>query len=71
VEPYEQNDQKEVGLYHLYIDLPKDAPTFRLDPDKRGLIRIQFDHPRVPVLEMPVDLIVAPREAEEFSSASP
>ena len=66
VEPYEQNDQQDAGLYHLYVDLPKDAPTFRLPPDKLGLIRIQFDHPRAASLKLPVDLIVAPREAHGF-----
>ncbi len=66
VEPHEIDQQADVGLYDLYIDLPKDAPTFRLAPNKLGLIRMEFDHPRVGHLELPVDLIVAPREAEEY-----
>ncbi len=62
VEPYKTDDSKELGLYYLHVEVPKDAPTFRLPPDQRGMIRIEFDHPRVTKLELPVDLIVTPRD---------
>lgn len=61
VERYETSGGKDHGLYHLHVELPKDAPTFRLPPDKRGRVTVEFDHPRVPRLDLPVDLIVAPR----------
>lgn len=53
-------DDKDMGLYHLYVDLPKEAPSFRMPPGEHGFIHIEFDHPRVPRLELPVDLIVLP-----------
>ncbi len=66
VEPYRRQGSDDTGLYYLHVDLPRDAPTFRLAPNKRGVIRIQFDHPRVHSLELPVDVIVAPPEAREY-----
>ena len=61
LEPYKTDRPNDAGLYYLYVELPKDAPTFRLPPNRRGHVRIEFDHPRVPVLELPVDLIVTPK----------
>lgn len=62
VEPYQTDSSKDLGLYYLHVEVPKDAPTFRLPPDRRGMIRIEFDHPRVAQLELPVDVIVIPRD---------
>ncbi|MHB8866285.1 MAG: hypothetical protein ACYC6N_28195, partial [Pirellulaceae bacterium] len=64
VEPYQTDtsQNRELGLYYLHLEVPKDAPTFRLPPDQRGMIRIEFDHPRVAKLELPLDLIVIPRD---------
>ncbi len=61
LEPLRVGEGRDVGLYRLHVTLPPDAPTFRLPPDQLGMIRIQFDHPRVEQLELPVDLIVVPR----------
>ncbi|MHB8968923.1 MAG: DUF1573 domain-containing protein [Pirellulaceae bacterium] len=62
VEPFKTDESKELGLYYLHVEVPKDAPTFRLPPNERGMIRIEFDHPRVTKLELPLDLIVIPRD---------
>jgi hypothetical protein len=62
VEPYQTDSSKDLGLYYLHLEIPKDAPTFRLPPDRRGMIRIEFDHPRVAQLELPVDVIVIPKD---------
>ena len=32
VEPYQVDESKELGLFYLHIEVPKDAPTFRLPP---------------------------------------
>lgn len=64
--PYKASARREAGLYHLYVELPKEAPVFRLPPDKHGHLRLDFDHPRVPHLELAVDLIVPPRSAPGF-----
>ncbi|MFW6114181.1 MAG: DUF1573 domain-containing protein [bacterium] len=64
--PYQVDGKKELGLYHLYVELPKEAPAFRLPPGKQGYVRIDFDHPRVPRLDLAVDLIVSPRSTPAF-----
>ncbi len=61
IEPYQVRSKKNLGLFHLYVTLPKDAPTFRLPPNKRGHLRIEFDHPRASCLDLSIDLIVTPR----------
>ena len=60
IEPHHTSDSVELGLYYLHIEVPKDAPTFHLPPTERGLIHVEFDHPRVAALDLPVDLIVIP-----------
>jgi hypothetical protein len=62
VEPYSGQSRGDLGLYHLHVEVPQDAPPFHLPPYEYGSIRIEFDHPRVPVLELPVDLNVMPCE---------
>jgi hypothetical protein len=64
VEPYQTDasQEKELGLYYLHLEVPKDAPTFRLPPFQRGMICIEFDHPRVTELQLPLDLMVIPRD---------
>jgi hypothetical protein len=61
VEPYEGDAEDDLGLFYLYIKVPREAPPFRLPPTDRGEIRIEFDHPRVRQLVLPVDLIITPR----------
>jgi len=62
VEPGPVDNPEELGLYYLHIEVPKDAPTFRLPPTRRAMIHLEFDHPRVPTLDLPLDLIVIPRD---------
>jgi hypothetical protein len=62
IEPYKVDGPGDLGLYYLHIEVPTDAPTFRLPPDQHGSLRVEFDHPRVPQLELPLDLIISPRE---------
>ena len=64
VEPYSGQSRGDLGLYDLHVEVPKDAPPFHLPPHEYGSIRIEFDHPRVPVLELPVDLNVMPCEKQ-------
>lgn len=66
VEPYHGQNRDNLGLYRLHVEIPADAPTFRLPPFEHGAIRLTFDHPRVPALELPVDLIVMPREEKSW-----
>lgn len=61
IEPYRTDSDRELGLYYLVVEVPKNAPTFRLPPKENGYIRIEFDHPRADLLELPVDLIVTPK----------
>jgi hypothetical protein len=58
VEPHQSRSKKQLGLYHLYIEVPRDAPPFRLPPDRMAQLKIEFDHPRIGCLELPVDLII-------------
>jgi len=58
IEPHGTAESTGLGLYYLHIGVPKDAPTFRLPPARRGTIHIEFDHPRCTNLDLPVDLIV-------------
>jgi hypothetical protein len=62
IEPYKVDGPGDLGLYYLHIDIPADAPPFRLPPDQYGMLRVSFDHPRVPQLELPLDLTISPRE---------
>jgi hypothetical protein len=61
LEPMPVGTDKDAGLYRLHVELPRDAPPFRLPPNERGKVYIEFDHPRVENLDLPVDLIVTPR----------
>ncbi len=60
VEPYRMEGDKDVGLYYLHLQVPANAPLYRLPPNETGRIRIEFDHPRVKELDLPLDLIVIP-----------
>ncbi len=62
VEPHPHERSQELGLYYLHIEVPPDAPPFHLPPTQRGGIHIEFDHPRCPSLDLPVDLTVVPRD---------
>jgi hypothetical protein len=68
LEPHQVEDGKEVGLYQLHVEVPATASTFRLPPDQTGFVRLEFDHPRVPHLQLPVDLVVYPRSEESLGS---
>ena len=54
VEPY----KPDAGLYHLRIEIPAQRDRFRPDPGQMGKLHITFDHPRIPELTLPLDLIV-------------
>jgi hypothetical protein len=58
VEPHQTKSKKKLGLYNLYIEVPTDAPPFRLPPERMAQLRIEFDHPRIHSLQLPVDLII-------------
>jgi hypothetical protein len=58
VEPHQTQSTKALGLYNLYIEVPENAPPFRLPPDRMAQLKIEFDHPRIRTLELPVDLII-------------
>jgi hypothetical protein len=60
VEPYQTEASRDFGLYYLHLQVPADAPLYRLPPNQTGRIRIEFDHPRVKELDLPLDLIVIP-----------
>jgi hypothetical protein len=62
IEPYQADASKELGLFYLHIEVPKSAPTFRLPPTERGAIHVEFDHPRCTTLDLPVDLVVIPKD---------
>lgn len=60
VEPFRTDADKDVGLYYLHLHVPANAPLYRLPPNETGRIRVEFDHPRVKEIELPLDLIVIP-----------
>jgi hypothetical protein len=61
IEPHITQSERKLGLYNLYIEVPADAPPFRLPPDRMAQLKIRFDHPRIDSLELPVDLIIMRR----------
>ncbi len=61
LEPYKQDEGRKIGLYYLYVDVARDAPTFRLPPGQFGSVHFYLDHPRIHELELPVDLIISAR----------
>lgn len=58
LEPFKAERGEKIGLYYLHIDVPKEAPSFRLPPGQFGKLRLQFDHPRIDHVELPIDLII-------------
>ncbi len=58
VERHESDSDRQLGLYYLYVEVPSDAPPFRLPPDRMAQLTIEFDHPRIDSLKLPVDLII-------------
>lgn len=59
LEPYKKEQGEKIGLYYLYLDVARDAPTFRLTPGQYGSIHLELEHPRIHHLELPVDLIIS------------
>lgn len=59
LEPYKKEQGEKIGLYYLYLDVPRDSPTFRLPPGQHGSIQLELEHPRIHQLELPVDLIIS------------
>lgn len=59
IEPHKSQSNKHLGLYDLYIEVPQNAPPFRLPPDRMAQLQIEFDHPRIGNLELPIDLIIS------------
>jgi hypothetical protein len=50
---------KEIGLYRLEVEIPGDAPSCAYTGEHRGVVRLRTDHPRLPVIELQVDFILA------------
>jgi hypothetical protein len=48
------------GLYDLEVEVPQDAEPCAHRGDAMGTIRLDFDHPRIPKLELMVDFSVRP-----------
>jgi hypothetical protein len=47
------------GLYRIEVEIPSDAPSGAFTGAHRGVIRLRTDHPRLPVIELKVDFILA------------
>ena len=63
IERHESDSDRQLGLYYLYVEVPNDAPPFRLPPDRMAQLTIEFDHPRIGTLNLPVDLIITRRNS--------
>lgn len=61
VEPYSEESKKK-GLYRVDVEIPADAPACGFMGVRRGEFRIHTDHPRVPVVKLPVEFAVLPSE---------
>lgn len=59
VTPYEGKAGTAKGLYHLDIQVPKASPVGRYQASEAGEIKIEFDHPRIPSLDLRVDFAVS------------
>lgn len=50
------------SLYDLRVSVPQDAPPCAHKGDAAGLVRIEFDHPRIPQLTLKVLVSIRPLE---------
>jgi hypothetical protein len=50
---------KNIGLYRLEVEIPGDAPSCAHTGEHRGVVRLRTDHPRLPVIELQVDFVLA------------
>ena len=46
------------GLYRLSIEMPGNAQECAFSGDNPAVIRLKTDHPRLPVIELKVDVVV-------------
>jgi len=51
---------KPIGLYRIEVEIPTDAPSCAFTGAHCGVIRLRTDHPRLPVIELKVDFVLAP-----------
>ena len=56
--PY-ANGPKDLGLYRLEVEIPGDTPTCAYTGKHRGVVRLRTDHPRLPLIELQVDFVLA------------
>jgi hypothetical protein len=56
--PY-SSGPKDVGLYRLDVEIAGDAPSCAYTGEHRGIVRLRTDHPRLPMIELQVDFILA------------
>lgn len=57
-----QEGSASLGLYKIDVEVPRDAPPGSYMGMRQGLIRIETDHPVVPVLELEVEFAVVPAD---------
>ena len=50
---------KDLGLYRLEVEIPGDAPSCAHTGEHRGVVRLRTDHPRLRVIELQVDFVLA------------
>ncbi len=50
---------KELGLYRLEVEIPADTPACAYTGKHRGVVRLRTDHPRLPLIELQVDFVLA------------
>jgi hypothetical protein len=55
--PYAGSSGK-AGLYRIEVEIPADAPSCAWTGKDRGVIRLETDHPRFPVIELKVDFVL-------------
>ena len=49
----------DAGLYRLEVEIPGDAPSCAYTGEHRAVVRLRTDHPRLRVIELQVDFVLA------------
>lgn len=65
---------KKPGLYRLRVHIPPSGHPGNYQGDRRGKIRLTFDHPRIKTLDLGIEFVVVKdshRQISEFRSATP
>ena len=65
-----KSESPQLGLYRMEIEVPPDAPSCARMGERMGEIRLQTDHPRLPNLQLKVELAVLSGEQERPSLAA-